>query len=213
MSYRYHDEIPESTLVDDDYYGPGPSHRRLPRIPETRGSEFSDALRSAAKTASEMRRKQYARHQGGRSLPPRASIRGGRSGGNRWNQLTPLPPATPQGTRNAKATSPTIDLTEDEESASILPEAAQTLPSQLVITLEQSLRQKQTRDLTIEDFTTEGRSDGTSLLIARLIDMIKDVHGEMSPFQLARLAAHAIVHHPRRLLEYLTDTNATTQLI
>ncbi len=43
--------------------------------------------------------------------------------------------------------------------------------------------------------------------------MIKEVHGEMSPFQLGRLAAHAIVHHPRRILEYLTDTTALNNFV
>ncbi len=103
-----------------------------------------------------------------------------------------------------------IDLTQDEESQ---PEAMQTLPSHKIIELERALRQKDIRDFNLEDFTLAESSDGTSLLVSRLIDMITSIHTDLTPFQIARLAAHAIVHHPLRLLEYLTNTPALNSFV
>ena len=105
-----------------------------------------------------------------------------------------------------------IDLTQEDSPPQEL-EADITLPSYKIIQREQNLRKKQIRDYNIDDFTIDGTSDGTSHLLSRLVDEITSIHGDLTPFQRARLAAHAITHHPLRLLEYLKNTNSMNNFV
>ncbi len=113
------------------------------------------------------------------------------------------------------ATHPTrpIDLTHDDEEASDELKASLKLPTQKIIAREQSLRHKQVHDLTIDDFTIGETSEGASLLVAQVVDAILTFHSDLTTFQVACLAAHAITHHPYRLLGYLKNTSAMNNFV
>ena len=204
MSFGRTDDFPESTLADDD-------HSLRPRPSTTYRTNFQPFRTPMQRLAMRGR----GGSQGGRTPHPNHRSQMNNAGGN-YAKLTPLHPRNKTSAINLQAATPPthpIDLTTDDDDASAEHEATLEKPSQKIITREQQIQQKQVRDLTIEDFTIEDSSDGTSLLVARIVDAIYTFHSDLTHFQLARLAAHAITHHPLRLLDYLKNTSSMNSFV
>ena len=195
------DNIPDSTLAAaDGTFLQQPRNHYTNKIDMT---GISQALRDQAR--ANVRR---SRNRGGGnphssflSTPPAGRGMGG-------THLSPLPNTRRQGN---SITSTTLSRQPQEDSSTTdpsCPETEQTLPTPAIIEREKLLRRKPIRDLTLEDFLIDHSSEGTSLLVSLLVREIASIHDEMTEFQQARIAAHAILHHPLRLLNYLQHTSS-----
>lgn len=197
-------------------------------MPLSRTEDFPPSTLTTQHRANARPHSHPGRSRGGRSQPPRPLPPGDRNARHPVAHLDPLqrPTLSPLGAPGRKRTTweeskqsdratnstDTIDLTQeqgDDKEA----ELEMTLPSKRIIEREQHLRKNPPRKLSWDDFYIEDSSDGTSLLLSRLIEEISSIHTDLTPFQTARLAAHATVHHPLRLLEYLRNTSALNTFV
>ena len=82
----------------------------------------------------------------------------------------------------------------------------QLRPSQNMYTFAQTLFKKDVKNWEIQDITTPGSSDGTSILISAFVDYAAStLKAEMSISQQLTLSRVAIATAPQRLLEYFKD--------
>ncbi len=123
--------------------------------------------------------------QSGRTPRHRVSFsQRSKSSGGDYTTLTTLHPRHNTPPQTVATPPPPIDLTEDNEGSAEW-EAILENPTQGIIDREQSLRHKPVRDLSIDDFTIDKTSDGTSLLVARVVDAIYMLHSELTTFEVA----------------------------
>jgi hypothetical protein len=165
-------------------------------------SDIPTALRSLAH-----RNRQLSQARGGRSQSSSYSALVSRC--NKSSKLVSL--SNPK--RSGTPTSPQLSEQSPSHTDFSTPKLEMTNPSQTARDREKSLRDKQIREFSLEDFCIDGSSDGTSLLVSRLVLEIEAFHTDMTPFQLARLVAHAIIHHPLRLLDYLRHTQSMNDFV
>jgi hypothetical protein len=200
------DDIPETMLAEDDDTSQAPCNYPSRKLDM---SGISRALRDQAKLNV-----LHSRNRGGRTLHPpiRSAPSTGRGAGS--SPLTPLANPRRQGSSIASTTLPHAGHTKGKYSTNdSLPETVKTLPTPAIIEREKLIRSRPIRDLAFKDFIIDNSSEGTSPLVSLLVRTIASIHEEMMDFQLARIAAHAILHHPLRLLNYLQNTSAMSDFV